>query len=392
MIRFCHGSTTTRNPVGVTLTNAITRGIKVVYSLTNIQPKAVMSYHDLNIPVSSSTVSVKVFDTAKPGAHLSMSIPAAAFFEPILPSHEHVSMPILAFLVEHKATGNRIMFDLGIRSDIENANPHTAVLMQKLISRPDKDVIDQMEAIGVERESIKTVIWSHTHFDHIGDMTKLPASTNIVIHRDMELETWDKKPSSILLPSDIAGHNITRIDFTASPLKLGSFDAFDYFGDGSFYLLDVPGHQLGHMGALARVTPTTFLFLGGDAAHHPGLLRPTAQLHANYPFPASASPSISEDHFGSGDFTARTTPLLTTADTGGKFHADAAATQRSVLGITAFDGNPDVWTLCTHDDSLRPFFEDEGYPVQLDKWKAQGWKEKTMWAFLDEQNPAFRFK
>jgi hypothetical protein len=61
-------------------------------------------------------------------------------------------------------------------------------------------------------------------------------------------------------------------------LKVGRFGAFDYFGDGSFYLLDSPGHTLGHLCGRARVTPSTFVFMGGDCAHHGGKFRPTEYL------------------------------------------------------------------------------------------------------------------
>lgn len=39
------------------------------------------------------------------------------------------------------------------------------------------------------------------------------------------------------------------------------------FGDGSFYLLEAPGHATGHMCGLARTTadPPLFVFMGADA-------------------------------------------------------------------------------------------------------------------------------
>ena len=57
-----------------------------------------------------------------------------------------------------------------------------------------------------------------------------------------------------------------------SAFKIGKFNAFDYFGDGSFYLLDVPGHAIGHMCGLVRTTPTSFLLLGADSCHFAGTL------------------------------------------------------------------------------------------------------------------------
>jgi hypothetical protein len=63
--------------------------------------------------------------------------------------------------------------------------------------------------------------------------------------------------------------------------EVADFPAHDFFGDGSFYLLDTPGHAIGHLGALARTTTNrdTFIFMGGDLSHHGGQLRPSKYLH-----------------------------------------------------------------------------------------------------------------
>lgn len=77
-----------------------------------------------------------------------------------------------------------------------------------------------------------------------------------------------------------------EIDFDSSSLKLGRFRAFDYWGDGSFYILDSPGHTLSHLCALARTTSDTFILMGGDVCHHGGEFRPTEYL----PLPKEIQP------------------------------------------------------------------------------------------------------
>jgi hypothetical protein len=44
--------------------------------------------------------------------------------------------------------------------------------------------------------------------------------------------------------------------------------ALDFFGDGTLYLVDAPGHFEGHITALARVAPGTFVFLGADTCNN----------------------------------------------------------------------------------------------------------------------------
>lgn len=41
----------------------------------------------------------------------------------------------------------------------------------------------------------------------------------------------------------------------------------DFFGDGSLYLVDAPGHLQGHLNMLARTGPGKWVYLGGDACH-----------------------------------------------------------------------------------------------------------------------------
>lgn len=56
---------------------------------------------------------------------------------------------------------------------------------------------------------------------------------------------------------------------------LGSFDrALDLYGDGSLYLLDAPGHMPGHIAALARVSPDSFVLLAADCCHNRLCYRP----------------------------------------------------------------------------------------------------------------------
>jgi hypothetical protein len=48
------------------------------------------------------------------------------------------------------------------------------------------------------------------------------------------------------LEADYDGRRIRQIDFEneSKGLKIGDFRAFDWFGDGSFYLLETPGVRI----------------------------------------------------------------------------------------------------------------------------------------------------
>ncbi|KAF7365324.1 Metallo-beta-lactamase superfamily protein [Mycena venus] len=357
-----------------------------------------MSYRKLGIPASAATVSLKAFNVIHDMS--AVSVPAGGMMQPVLAGHETFHPPIFAFLIQHTTTGRRVMFDLGVRKDPENAAPPIAAAFAAgFIAMPvERDIVEQLIDDGVDLESISAVICSHAHFDHFGDMSKFPASTELVFGQSTVVESHAVNPKSQILESDLAGRKLVLLNFDESPLKIGSFKAHDFFGDGSFYVLDVPGHLAGHVCALARVTPTSFVFLGGDACHHVGVLRPTEKLHRHFPCPggllATTQHSVSAADFpplnaaGQFDLVARNEPMLHVPD-GGLFE-DPPTGRSSVTKMDVFDANEDVFVMLAHDESL---VEALGpFPLSLDDWQAKGWKSRVTWAFLDEANPAFRFK
>jgi glyoxylase-like metal-dependent hydrolase (beta-lactamase superfamily II) len=168
-------------------------------------------------------------------------------------------------------------------------------ISQRLSGREKDDETDEKDmlcqfldesSLGVHSTDIEAIIWSHAHFDHIGDPSTSPLSTELVVGPGIRGTHWPGFPTNsdaINLITDIQGCNVREISFEKTEkgaTKIGSSDALDYFSDGSLYLLDAAGHSVSHIGTLARVTtsPDSFVCMGGDACHHPGVLRPTKYL------------------------------------------------------------------------------------------------------------------
>ncbi|KAJ7334280.1 beta-lactamase-like protein [Mycena albidolilacea] len=356
------------------------------------------SWLDFGIPHSNATVDVRVFDVANG----TLVRDAHTFYTPVLPGHENAIFPLNSFLVEHKTSQKRLMFDLGIRTDPLNFAPSIAGLFSSGVVQIDehKDITDLLQDGGISLASIDAVIWSHSHFDHIGDMSKFPNTTGLVIGSETDVSTYPDFPNATLLASDFAGHQVTKIDFAAANLSFSSMKAVDYFGDGSFYLLNTPGHLPGHLSALARVTPTSFIALGGDAFHHVGEARPRPKFQENFPCPAhlleEAKTSISTDYFwspesqdGEFDMLSRSQQLFAVSDLPDSFYADPVTSQVSLEKLATFDADPDILVLIAHDISLIssiPYF-----PAYLSNWKASHFKEQTVWNFVDKTNPASVF-
>ncbi|KAF7335748.1 Metallo-beta-lactamase superfamily protein [Mycena venus] len=118
-------------------------------------------------------------------------------------------------------------------------------------------------------------------------------------------------------------------------------------------LLDIPGHLLGHMTALAHVTPTSFVVLRGDNFHHAGQARPRPQFQKTFPCPAhlleESKSAISTDYFwyhgirvGAFDILFRAQQLLAISDVRGSFYADPVKSQVSLEKVASFDADLDL--------------------------------------------------
>ncbi|KAJ7718627.1 beta-lactamase-like protein [Mycena metata] len=355
------------------------------------------TYRDFGIPVSSATVQVQAFNVVNVTF---VNGPDASLIGPVLPGRGSVPFPNYAFLVTHK-NNTRIVWDLGLRADTANYAPSIAGLFTAgiiTVQPGAKGMTDLLTQGGVPLSSINQVIWSHAHFDHVGDMSKFPSTTQLVIGSETNTATFPQTAGASLLASDFANRTVTKIDFSKANHTFGNLKAIDYFGDGSFYLVDTPGHFPGHMSALARVTPTSFVYLGSDTYHNAAEMRPRPEFQKNYPCPAhlvaEAKTAISTDFFwspkttdGAFDVVSRADPLMVASDLPTSLTADPITAGISLAKVAAFDADPDFFVVVAHDLSLRsslPYF-----PKTLNSWQTSKLKQNTVWNFVDQTNPAF---
>ncbi|KAF1917644.1 beta-lactamase-like protein [Ampelomyces quisqualis] len=212
------------------------------------------------------------------------------------------SVPSLAFLIQHQDPSTsrvtRIVFDLGIRRDVKRyPEPIQRHIETRQPLTTDPDVTKSLAKGGLQPSDIDYVIYSHVHWDHIGEPRDFPSSTFVVGHGVLDLL---KGTSSLLrgghsffehdlLPdgrtfqlsdpevtsakSPHAKNNSGSIDFNKPWEAHGTLpQTLDVFGNGSLHIVDAPGHLPGHINLLARSSCGRQIYMAGDACHDRRLL------------------------------------------------------------------------------------------------------------------------
>jgi glyoxylase-like metal-dependent hydrolase (beta-lactamase superfamily II) len=189
------------------------------------------------------------------------------------PRHRWIRIPVYAVLVDHP-TG-KILYDLGCHPDamagywppgLVEAFPH--------YRDPGETLVEQLALTGTAPADISTVVLSHMHLDHAGNLQLFRHAQVYVQRKDYEYGH-----SLLRATDDPAGHGAyIKADLEA---QVGAYRLVD--GDMELVpgveLVDLPGHTPGLLGMMLHLEREGTLIFPQDALY----------TRANYGPPAKAS-------------------------------------------------------------------------------------------------------
>ncbi|KAI4915936.1 hypothetical protein J4E90_004382 [Alternaria incomplexa] len=165
---------------------------------------------------------------------------------------------------------------------------------------PRRTIVQQLAQRGVAAEDVDTVLFSHAHWDHSRPISGLFPNAIAYFgpgtraacqpgHMRDQILQWDGRffdPENSTEKWDEL-HGVWK---PFGPFKR----ALDYFGDGSFWILDAPGHMPGNLAAAARMQDGEWVILGSDCCHSRDLLDGTRTI-AEFQGPGAVSMSLHTD-------------------------------------------------------------------------------------------------
>ena len=156
-----------------------------------------------------------------------------------------------------------VLWDTGVPQATLNDPKGWSTLPKLIVYHLDKTITGQLAEVGLKTSDITYIALSHTHGDHIGNVTLFPNST--ILMQRVEY-SWISSPDG---PND----NVNQLKALArnlmgAPKQLRLLDGdTDVFGDGSVTLISTPGHTPGSQSLLVHLKNSGFTILSGDVVH-----------------------------------------------------------------------------------------------------------------------------
>jgi len=260
---------------------------------------------------------------------------------------EFVDSICFSFLIEklwsNGGAPTRAIFDLGVRAGGFD-KPLYKNFEKKAKPDTGSGVAKILQSMNVPVESIQAIILGHNHVDHVGDLRTFPPSVDLVVGPDTV--GLDELANAMDVPRQTLEERTVRYMSREKDKwqDIGTFKGHDYFGDGSLFILDAPGHVPGHICVLVRTSssPPVYHLLASDTTHKISLLRspkdPSIPRKEIGLFPKGLL--YGETHCSGG-----TIPLQS-------MHTDLAEAYKTIAKAERMDLEDNVNVILAHDSTM----------------------------------------
>ncbi|KZT57140.1 hypothetical protein CALCODRAFT_496430 [Calocera cornea HHB12733] len=301
---------------------------------------------------------------------------------------------VFAWVVEKTIDGKteRWLWDMGVVSDknrlgegmAAGTDSRFALNVPPTAQLPE--LLNHLSPPPATLETLTGMLLSHAHVDHYGALDEFPSSLPLIT--GVGTKAWvDGAPDAEKpVPPWFWNHPefIAEVGEDGGKgrgqawEKVGTYDrAWDFFGDGSLYLMQAPGHCPGHQVALCRVStsPDTYVLLGGDTCH-------SRYIYTPFPAPVARSDIACWAHPSEG-------PPGSTKGTH-TMHVDLDEAYRSIARLTRMEMENNVMCVLAHETEVaRELGIGIGEMKQgWERWKENGWKEGKETGIRSEPEPA----
>lgn len=202
-------------------------------------------------------ISFSVIVTAESGgAQEAMVVSSGSWFKQRKLVHN-------AILIKHPK--GDLLWDSGIGTEVEKQMEVFAFWEKQLFAIENvKPAIKQLNSNNYPIDTIKAIIPSHMHWDHVSAIEDFP-STPVWIQKSEYNEAHQGKPPGFVLSQfDSPEIDWHFIELSEKPYK-GFAKSKDIYGDGSLVLVDLAGHSQGHLGLFVNTKTKGQYFFIGDA-------------------------------------------------------------------------------------------------------------------------------
>ena len=170
------------------------------------------------------------------------------------------SIPVLAALIDHP--DGKILYDTGSNFRGMEYWPAHIKEVAPFHYRPEQEITKQLAMCNTKPDEIKTVILSHMHLDHAGNLDMFKKA-EVIIHRDELAHAL----TTVHAATDPTAHGFyikseVDVEVTAYSFVYGDTELCD-----GVELIHLPGHSPGLMALLVHLKNSGSMILTQDACY-----------------------------------------------------------------------------------------------------------------------------